>query len=432
MVVDVHGTELDLSALCTALIEDAPDGVVVLERGIVRYVNPAVTGFLGWRGDQMLGRHIVEFVHPDDAARAALDLEIHAAPNAPRGYSQYSVARADGSWLRVALSAVNVTVGAGTFMALYCRPANLSAASVLSGLLRGSTPKDMLAPVCEFFDWEAYGSRVGISWADNTGFDWVSTDLPANLVGGDGASDTPWAVCRRERRRQRATDLSALGDHDRHLAEVLGLGAYWIEPVLDDDGQVCAVITVWMAQSRPVPEIHSLGMSMAKDSVELIMRWVRQARQLYDAAHRDPLTGLANRKAFFESLGHATGGALLYCDLDRFKSVNDHLSHQAGDELLRAVANRIRGCVRASDVVARLGGDEFAVLCLGATREQAQDLARRIRIAISQPFQIDHSSVRVGISIGVAHSPDALGDTSLQQADRALYQAKADARSATR
>ena len=195
MVVDGRGTELDLPALCITLIEDGPDGVVVLERGIVRYVNPAVTGFLGWREDQMLGRHIVEFVHPDDVARAAMDLEIHGSPHAPRGYSQYSVARADGSWLRVALSAVNTNVGARTFMALYCRPANVAAANVLSGLLRGSTPKDMLAPVCEFFDWEAYGSRVGISWGDNAGFDSVSTDLPANLVGGHGASDTPWAAC---------------------------------------------------------------------------------------------------------------------------------------------------------------------------------------------------------------------------------------------
>ena len=432
-VAPARGDEVELQALCSALVEGGPDGVVVLEDGIIRYVNPAATSLLGWRADQALGHHVVEFVHPDDAGRAALDLEIHAAPGAPTGYSQYSVARADGSWLRVALSAAHVTAGAGRFMALYFRPSNTASANVLSGLLRGSTPRDMLAPVCELFDWTIWGSRVGISWEDDDGFDWVGTDLPAELVGGgDGASDTPWARCRRDRSPKKATDLSALDRRRRHLAEQLGLGAYWIEPVLDEDGEACAVITLWMASCRPVPEIHSLGMSTAKDFVELIVRWMRQARQLHDAAHRDALTGLANRKALFDDLERATEGALLYCDLDGFKDVNDRFGHRVGDELLRVVASRIRNCVRAGDVVARLGGDEFAVLSPGTTPEQAHELARRIRATIAQPFQIAGRRVRVGISIGVGHSTDGVGEKSLEQADRALYEAKAEGKALLR
>lgn len=422
----------ELPALCTALVEDSTDGVVVLGDGVIRYVNPAVCTLFGWRADQLLGRSIVEFVHPADAARAALDLEIHAAPHAPAGYTQYSVMSADGSWVRVALSAANVTVEGRQFMALYCRPANVSAANVLSGLLRGSTPRDMLAPVCDLFDWTVYGSRIGISWEDEAGFDWIGTDLPAELTGGDGAPGTPWAACLIDRRPRKATDLSTLDDRRLHLARELDLGAYWIEPVFDEDGEVCALITVWMASGRPVPELHSLGMAMAKDSVELIVRWIRQARLLHDAAHRDVLTGLANRKAFFEALERAADGTLLYCDVDGFKSVNDRFGHQVGDEVLRAVAGRIRSCVRAGDVVARLGGDEFAVLSLGATREQAHDLARRIRLAAAQPFQVNGTSVRVGMSVGVSHSPDALADDSLEQADRALYEAKAEGRAVPR
>ena len=164
---------------------------------------------------------------------------------------------------------------------------------------------------------------------------------------------------------------------------------------------------------------------MAKDYCRLIMRWTLQRRLLDEAAHRDALTGLANRKAFFETLESERGGAVLYCDLDRFKPVNDELGHHAGDELLRVVARRITACVRTGDVVARLGGDEFAVMCVGATRAQAGALAERIRNAFIEPFAIFGNSVRIGMSVGVAHSKDHLGDDVLEQADRALYLAKA-------
>jgi diguanylate cyclase (GGDEF)-like protein len=122
-------------------------------------------------------------------------------------------------------------------------------------------------------------------------------------------------------------------------------------------------------------------------------------------AHRSPDQGL--------------GGSLLYCDLDRFKAVNDRLGHQVGDELLRAVASRIRNCVRAGDVVARLGGDEFAVLCLETTRQQADDLVLRIRSAVAPPFEIAHASVHVGISIGVSDRP-GVGEETLEHAERPL------------
>jgi diguanylate cyclase (GGDEF)-like protein len=168
-----------------------------------------------------------------------------------------------------------------------------------------------------------------------------------------------------------------------------------------------------------------LGMRVARDYTELIMRWTRQRIQLQDAALRDPLTGLANRKAFFDALGDGDrNGAVLYCDLDHFKPVNDRLGHAAGDELLRAVAGRIKSCVRAGDVVARLGGDEFAVLCLGMSRERALRLAERIRAAVIEPFGVAGATARIGISIGVAHSTEQLGEIVLERADRALLQAK--------
>ena len=95
--------------------------------------------------------------------------------------------------------------------------------------------------------------------------------------------------------------------------------------------------------------------------VELILRWTDQQGSLERAAHLDALTGLANRRVFFDTLAAtADGGAVLYCDLDRFKPVNDDLGHFAGDTVLRVAARRLEGCVRDGDLVGRLGGDEFA------------------------------------------------------------------------
>jgi diguanylate cyclase (GGDEF)-like protein len=283
----------------------------------------------------------------------------------------------------------------------------------------------MLRPVCDVFNWPLHGSRVGISWTDGSGIHSVGTDIPARLASEDANDDSPWAKCRREARPQRALDLSALDPERRDLAARNGLGAYWVEPVLDDEATVCAVVTVWMRAGGPVPDLHALGMSMAKDYVELIIRWRRQRRRLLDAAHRDSLTGLANRTAFLESLATDQGGAVLYCDLDRFKAVNDRLGHVAGDELLRAVAGRIKACVRADDVVARIGGDEFAVHCVDVTDGEALALAERIHDAVVEPFRVLGSTAQVGISVGVAQSTDGFGDHLLEAADRALYEAKA-------
>ncbi|MFC0386015.1 putative bifunctional diguanylate cyclase/phosphodiesterase [Muricoccus vinaceus] len=155
-------------------------------------------------------------------------------------------------------------------------------------------------------------------------------------------------------------------------------------------------------------------------------------------AHHDALTGLPNRVMFNERLmealeahRHGAGFALLCLDLDHFKEVNDALGHPMGDELLKAVAIRLRSCVREGDVVARLGGDEFAILQHGPKfPELAQVLAARIVQELSAPFDLDGNCAVVGTSIGIAIVNHELSsaDTLLRSADLALYRAKAEGR----
>jgi diguanylate cyclase (GGDEF)-like protein/PAS domain S-box-containing protein len=161
----------------------------------------------------------------------------------------------------------------------------------------------------------------------------------------------------------------------------------------------------------------------------------REAALRYLAEH-DGLTGLVNRQAFMARLHHelpaedrATGGvALLFCDLDRFKAINDTHGHAAGDIVLREVAVRLRTALRPSDVVARIGGDEFCVLCLGVTKDSAAEVARRVADAIGQPMNVLGNAVDVGVSVGVAWSAHGriTPEVLLFGADRLMYEAKAD------
>jgi diguanylate cyclase (GGDEF)-like protein len=155
-------------------------------------------------------------------------------------------------------------------------------------------------------------------------------------------------------------------------------------------------------------------------------------------AHHDALTGLPNRVLFRqkleEALARARRGsmfAVLCLDLDHFKAVNDTLGHPIGDELLRAVTDRLRAELRETDTVARLSGDEFAILQTSVNQpHDATALARRLVAVLSAPYQLSGHSVIVGASIGIAVVPtDGTDpDTLLKNADLALYKAKANGR----
>ncbi|MEV6595361.1 GGDEF domain-containing protein [Actinoplanes sp. NPDC051346] len=158
----------------------------------------------------------------------------------------------------------------------------------------------------------------------------------------------------------------------------------------------------------------------------------RRAEQaLVRLATVDLLTGLPNRAACLERLATELATdpgrqAVLFCDLDGFKPVNDRLGHAAGDALLVAVGARLRGAVRETDLVSRFGGDEFVVICHGDDpRAAVEAVCERIRAAVREPIGIAGDQVRVGLSVGVAFAgPGATTDDLINRADLAMYQAK--------
>nr|BFE55958.1 hypothetical protein GCM10020063_004840 [Dactylosporangium thailandense] len=165
----------------------------------------------------------------------------------------------------------------------------------------------------------------------------------------------------------------------------------------------------------------------------------REAELRHLALH-DPLTGLANRTLFCERVEHAfdthqragQAFAVLFVDLDGFKPVNDRLGHNAGDAVLRQVAERLRRAVRSADTVARLGGDELAILVEQlAAPADVSIAARRVIAAVGRPLEpvggvpAEAAELSVSASVGVALSGDAVGaDDIPRRADAAMYAAK--------
>jgi diguanylate cyclase (GGDEF)-like protein len=164
----------------------------------------------------------------------------------------------------------------------------------------------------------------------------------------------------------------------------------------------------------------------------------RAEKQIAHLAHYDALTDLPNRVMFRKQLEdqieRAKRGeqlAVLYIDVDAFKSVNDTLGHPTGDELLRAIAVRLRSCVRDTDCVARLGGDEFAIVQAGVGRpNDVMELVKRIYEAIRKPVDCLGHLVTTDVSIGIALAPNdgTTVDQILRSADLAMYGAKEDGR----
>jgi diguanylate cyclase (GGDEF)-like protein/PAS domain S-box-containing protein len=155
--------------------------------------------------------------------------------------------------------------------------------------------------------------------------------------------------------------------------------------------------------------------------------------QLIHQAFHDPLTGLANRALFIDRVSHAlrrrgdtTGIAVLFMDLDDFKTVNDSLGHGAGDQVLMAVSERLLACVRPEDTVSRLGGDEFAVLIEDGPTTTAGDVAERFIAALRTPFEVAGKQAHLSASIGIAFNGGEVrsADDILRNADVAMYTAK--------
>jgi diguanylate cyclase (GGDEF)-like protein len=261
-------------------------------------------------------------------------------------------------------------------------------------------------------------------------------DYAAAVAGADAETDAPVTVSRWDgvRRWTNARELYGFP-----IAVLVGLSV---------DEQMAAAhsqmrVTLSWAAVGSLLVVILTGL-LGRMSWQIVQGRVREgnaklkhAQRVEYLAYHDGLTGLPNRSMFSKVLNQSINEAQRYerklavafLDLDRFKQINDTLGHEAGDQLLKEVAVRLKGCVRSSDTVARLGGDEFVVLLPELEDEKyAAIVAQKILAAVARPFGLMGQEFRVTASIGICSYPqDGLDEQTLtKNADIAMYQAKAE------
>jgi len=218
------------------------------------------------------------------------------------------------------------------------------------------------------------------------------------------------------------------------LAVKAGLHGAFAFPIRSGNDTL-GIMEFFSLASRPPDEALLQSTRAIGSQISLFIARKQAEEHIRHLAHYDELTGLANRNMFSQGLSHAIAKAqrnsmalaILFIDLDRFKNINDTLGHEAGDSVLKEVAERLRGCLRESDTIGRLSGDEFVVLLEETPQSMhCTEVAQKILAAIARPFAIDtqefHLTASIGISTYPADSEDMQG--LLKNADVAMYRAK--------
>ena len=233
-----------------------------------------------------------------------------------------------------------------------------------------------------------------------------------------GARNEPFSTIRKRNLARAGADVAAYASPPSDKTVFLGLSEVDLTPAVQ--GAVQTLLS----------EIDDL-----RGEVTRLKARLAEAEELAD---RDPLTPVLNRRAFVRELGrirtfaqrYGSPASLVYFDLDGFKSVNDRFGHSAGDAALQAVAQRLAGNIRESDLVGRMGGDEFAVILVQADKATAEAKAASLSKAIEDsPIRFGDWSAPLHISFGVREiTPDLEPETVIAEADAAMFARKRDRR----
>lgn len=429
------------------VLASALDAVIGADAdGYIReWLGQAETIF-GWRPGEAVGRRLPELLSlgGDWQTECQQQGEVPDEPRCERRF-EIRARHKDGHQIPLELTLTRVAVDGNVSFTVFARDLSRlkrderriardhQAQSLVSSLLELTLTRQSLEQRLE----QVLDLLLGASWlrlrpravriaaGDGSGLPWLEllrgpwqADESAS---GEGAAERAWA-----------TGHPVFADQVRSAETV---HARYCLP-LRSEGLTLGILELILAPGvRPPPLEQSLLANVAHILAGSIRR-EQSEQDLHRHAFHDELTGLPNRALFVERLDRAIKRcsrhpeyffALLFLDLDRFKTVNDSLGHAAGDRLLAGVARRLWRCVRPSDTVARLGGDEFTLLLEDLADDQdALRVAARVHRELAQPFHLGRQEIFTATSIGIAYGGPDYQDAGsmLRDADTAMYRAK--------
>jgi diguanylate cyclase (GGDEF)-like protein/PAS domain S-box-containing protein len=408
------------------IFEAMPDPTLISdEQGVITMANSQTETMLGYKANELVGQSI-EMLVPERfrATHPALRTQF-AATSAirPMGIGRSVRAlRKDGSELDVEISLSPIRTTQGIFFA-----------SSLRDITERRLAETELRIAATTFD-----SHEAI----------MITDTDANILRVNRAFEEITGYSAEEVMGKNPRILSS-GRHDQdfyaQMWQTLLRSGSWSGEIWDKrkDGQI---YPKWLTITAVKDDQGETTQYVAIFSD--ITKWKQTEEEIHNLAFYDVLTGLPNRRLLLDRLNVAFSvsarnhqyGALLFLDLDKFKTLNDTLGHEYGDLLLVEVAKRLKLCVREVDTVARLGGDEFVVLIENVSAEaedasqKAAHLAEKIRATLATPYRLKEHAYHSSPSIGVClyYGKNETVDELLKHADMAMYQAKGSGRNAVR
>jgi diguanylate cyclase (GGDEF)-like protein/PAS domain S-box-containing protein len=380
---------------------------------IITWVDDAIVDVLGWKPEDLLGQPSTVFIHPEDQPAAVTAWFDMLTKPGSTGTFRGRYRTADGSWRWIEVVNQNHLEEPDARVITTITPIEVHEVTVAEEL---RARKQMLALLADALP-------VGIFQFDLATHVTFSNDRFAALLGTESFATVGAA-------------LAGLDDHDALLLEsavdaVLhgtSVDALELHAGRHPSGRAC----VFEVSLRPLNASDGT-ISGAIGCLNDITERVRMRRALEDQATRDALTQCLNRNAILsrldvvlESITDGNGIAVLFVDLDEFKTTNDDYGHAAGDSVLVEAARRLSGVLRGADALGRLGGDEFLVICTGVSGPAAaEQLARRVGTALEGPMDVGTYTVPIAATIGFAWTDTpAPRDLLVSEADHAMYEDK--------
>jgi diguanylate cyclase (GGDEF)-like protein/PAS domain S-box-containing protein len=403
-----------------SLVQNSSDVITVLGAdGTIIYESASIERILGYKADALIGKSAFALIHPDDLPAVLKVFNIGLQTPGTPLHAEYRFQHHDGSWRYVESIGANL-LDVPTISGVVINSRDVTDRTHTEQALRESEERfrQLAENIREVF--------------------WM-TDVEKNqVIYVSPAYEQMWGYTTQSLYQSATSFLDAIHPDDR--PRILAALEDQRREVYNEEYRIVRpsgeIRWIW-DRAFPIRNQHGEIYRTAGIAEDITERKQTEAQLLHHAMH-DVLTGLPNRALFMNHLEHALARtkrynsyafAVLFCDLDRFKQINDSLGHLVGDQVLIGTAHRLEACLRPNDIVARLGGDEF-VIFLDAINDigEVTDIAHRIQQSLSVPFHVNGHELVTTTSIGVvmnttmeyASPQDLLRDSNI-----AMYRAKA-------